>query len=226
VRRNNGLIIGVVRQLSWQVGLVGLLCLPVSAGTVEDVRSSGVLQCGVDEVLPGFSAQKKDGVWSGLSVDFCRAMAVAVIGNAAKVNINTVAPAEHVEALQSGEIDVLISTLPVSIETESRDGLLFAEPLYFSSDAGKPVPFAPAVRQGDDQWFLALRWVRNVLLNGDTQNCSDYDRIAGLEKGWACKVLRDVGSYAEIATRNIGAGTLTKPNAKVEQGGLLWAPLP
>jgi general L-amino acid transport system substrate-binding protein len=86
VRKSNTLICNVLKQLVLQVAVISTFILPVHAGTLEDVRSSGVFQCGVDDVVPGFSAQKKDGRWSGLSVDFCRSVATAVIGNAAKVN--------------------------------------------------------------------------------------------------------------------------------------------
>jgi Bacterial extracellular solute-binding proteins, family 3 len=225
VRRNSCQTIDVLKRLTLFAALVGACGLPARAGTLEDVRSSGVLQCGVDEVLPGFSAQRKNEAWSGLSVDFCRGLALAVIGDAAKVNFNSVVQAEQVEALQSGEIDVLVASLFVSIETESRDGLLFVEPLYFSVDGTKTVPHSPAVRQGDDQWFLTVRWLRHVLVHGDAKTCQDYDRFAGLEKGWACNVLRDVGNYSEIVKRNFGAAP-DGANAKVEEGGLLWAPLP
>jgi hypothetical protein len=120
----------------------------------------------------------------------------------------------------------LVSTLPISVATESRDGLLFIEPLYFNAGTGRPIPFAPAVRQGDDPWFLMTRWVRHVLINGSVENCADYDRFSGLEKGWACNVLRDVGTYADMMQRNFGAAPSTGPNAKLEQGGFMWAPLP
>ena len=49
-------------------------------GTLAAVKSKGHIQCGVSQGLPGFSNPDDQGNWSGLDVDFCRAMAAAVFG--------------------------------------------------------------------------------------------------------------------------------------------------
>ena len=55
------------------------------AGTLDDVRSRDKLICGVSEGLPGFSKKDESGVWRGFDVDFCKAVAAAVLGDPAKV---------------------------------------------------------------------------------------------------------------------------------------------
>jgi hypothetical protein len=226
VRKHKSWRKGGAAQLVASAMAMGLYGLSASAGTLEDVRSSGVLQCGVDDGVVGFSARQKDGRWVGISADFCRGLAVAVIGDVAKVNFNLLASDERVEALQSGEIDVLVSSLPISADVESRDGLLFTEPLDFQLEVNGAGAFAPAVRQGDDQWFLTVRWVRHLLLKKESTPCESFDRFSALEKGWACSVLRDTGTYADMIQRNFDAAVANDKNKLLGQGGWLFAPTP
>ncbi len=59
---------------------------PVFAGaTLDAVKSRGSLVCGVHTGLYGFSAPDDKGVWRGIDVDMCRAVAAAVFGDATKV---------------------------------------------------------------------------------------------------------------------------------------------
>jgi len=53
--------------------------------TLDAVRSRGFVQCGVNTGLAGFSQADSKGVWRGIDVDLCRAVAAAVFGDAAKV---------------------------------------------------------------------------------------------------------------------------------------------
>ena len=54
-------------------------------GLLQQVKERGYLICGVNANLPGFSAQDESGNWSGLDVDFCKAVAAAIFGDATKV---------------------------------------------------------------------------------------------------------------------------------------------
>src|SRR5262245_59683758 len=59
---------------------------PVWAGaTLDSVMARGTVRCGVSEGITGFSALDGSGRWSGLDVDFCRAVAAAALGDASKV---------------------------------------------------------------------------------------------------------------------------------------------
>ena len=53
--------------------------------TLDLVRKRGVLVCGVNGELPGFSAINAAKQWEGLDVDYCRAIAAATLGDAGKV---------------------------------------------------------------------------------------------------------------------------------------------
>ena len=59
-----------------------LVGVPVHAATLDGVRQKGFVSCGVNVGLGGFSMPDSKGVWRGLDVDVCRAVAAAVFGDA------------------------------------------------------------------------------------------------------------------------------------------------
>lgn len=75
--------------------------------TLETVRERGNLICGANSQVPGFGYIEADGSFSGVDVDYCRALAAAIFGDAEAVEFRPVTAAERFTALQSGEIDVL-----------------------------------------------------------------------------------------------------------------------
>jgi general L-amino acid transport system substrate-binding protein len=44
---------------------------------VEAIKKRGILVCGVDTGVPGFSSQDNAGKWHGLDVDYCQAIAAS-----------------------------------------------------------------------------------------------------------------------------------------------------
>jgi general L-amino acid transport system substrate-binding protein len=110
------------------------------AATLDDVRKRGALNCGVSQGLPGFSDRDAQGVWSGFDVDFCKALAAAVFGDASKVTYTPLSALERFEALRTGQIDVLSRNSTWTLEREATMGLLFAGITYH-----------------DGQGFLVLR---------------------------------------------------------------------
>ena len=101
------------------------------AGTLDDIRTRGHLECGVSEGTPGLSAADETGRWSGLGVDFCRALAAAVLGSKDAVKFNALKAADRVKALKSGAVDVLASTTPWTMSFDSDLGIRFAGVLFF-----------------------------------------------------------------------------------------------
>jgi general L-amino acid transport system substrate-binding protein len=75
--------------------------------TLETVRARGNLICGVNSQVPGFGYVDANGDFSGFDVDYCRALAAAIFGDASLVEFRPVTAAERFTALQSGEIDIL-----------------------------------------------------------------------------------------------------------------------
>ena len=81
--------------------------LPAAASTLDTVKQRGQLVCGVSAGFAGFSAPDSQGNYKGLDVDYCRALAAAVLGDASKVRYVALTAQNRFTALQSGEIDVL-----------------------------------------------------------------------------------------------------------------------
>ena len=114
-----------------------LLCLSLAwssaaaADTLSDVRQRGVLRCGVSQGLSGFSTLGKQGAWSGIDVDYCRAVAAAVLGDAAKVRFIPLSAKERFTALQSGEIDILSRNTSWTLQRDSSLAIDFPAVLYY-----------------------------------------------------------------------------------------------
>jgi general L-amino acid transport system substrate-binding protein len=104
-----------------------------SADTLSDVQGRGTLNCGVNGPtgLPGFGIPDDKGVWTGLDVDVCRAVAAAVLGDATKVKYVPLGSKERFTALQSGEIDVLVRNSTWTFSRDTDLGLDFVGVDYY-----------------------------------------------------------------------------------------------
>lgn len=106
--------------------LAGLSAMPTMAGTLDTVKQRGTLQCGVSEGVAGFSDKDAQGNWRGFDVDFCRAVAAAVLGDKGKVAFTPLSASERFEALKGGKIDLLARNSTWTLEREAQLGLAFA----------------------------------------------------------------------------------------------------
>jgi general L-amino acid transport system substrate-binding protein len=114
------------------VAAVGFGAIAAQAGTLDDVKAKGFVQCGVNgSNLAGFGAQDSAGNWSGLDVDLCRAVAAAVFGDATKVKFTPLSAKDRFPALQSGEIDVLARNTTWSASRDSQLGFDFRAVNYY-----------------------------------------------------------------------------------------------
>ena len=77
------------------------------ASTLDDVRARGKLNCIINTGLAGFAAPDDKGKWTGFDVDFCRAVAAAVLGDADKVNYTTATGKTRFTKLAAGEGEIL-----------------------------------------------------------------------------------------------------------------------
>ena len=89
-----------------------------TAGTLDDVKSRGVLRCVVSTGVPGFAYPDASGAWKGFDIDFCRATAAAVLGDASKIKAVTATGKTRFTKLNAGEGDVLWRNTTI---TFSRD---------------------------------------------------------------------------------------------------------
>ena len=114
--------------------LAALMAQPASAEpspTLEKIRKNGYVRCGVSEGLPGFSNPDAKGNWTGLDVDFCRALAAAIFGDPQKVRFTPASAKVRFTALQSGEYDVLSRDTTWTMSRDVQLGLEFAGVIYY-----------------------------------------------------------------------------------------------
>ena len=325
----------------------GVMASAASAATLDDVKAKGFIQCGVNTALAGFSAPDDKGEWTGLDVDFCRAVAAAVFGDGTKVKFTPLSAKDRFTALQSGEVDLLSRNTTWTINRDTALGLNFAGITYYDGqgfminakklpgvnsalqlsgasvcvqsgtttelnladyfkannleynpvvfekveeanaayDAGRcdayttdqsglygirltlaapgdhvvlpeiisKEPLAPAVRQGDDQWFDIVKWTYFALLNTEELGITkanveemknspnpEIKRVLGVEaetkigtdlgltNDWVVNIVKATGNYGEIFENNVGSGSPLKIsrgiNALWTKGGLQYGP--
>jgi general L-amino acid transport system substrate-binding protein len=322
---------------------IAAFALPAHAGkTLDAVKARGQLVCGVNTSGPGFSNADSQGRWTGLDVDFCRAVAAAVLNDASKVKFVPLNSQQRFSSLQAGEIDVLSRNSTWTLTRDASLGVVFAGINYFDGQgfmvpkklkidsakkmngatvcvqAGttseknvadyfgannmkyKPVvfdtaeaitsaffsgrcqvyttdmsdlagartkapkaddyvilpeviskePLAPAVRQGDDEWFEIVRWTVYALIDAEEKGVNsknvdamkkstdpEIQRMLGVVPGmgkalhlgnaWAYDIIKQVGNYGEMFDRDVGKDSALKLdrgiNALWTQGGLMYA---
>lgn len=103
----------------------------VVADILDDVKSRGELRCGVNGEAPGLSLRDDNGHWSGLDVDFCRAVAAAALGKADKVAFVPLSAEERFTALRDGKVDLLARNTTWTKQRDIAAGVSFAGILYF-----------------------------------------------------------------------------------------------
>ena len=101
------------------VGLAGA----ASAGILDEVKKRGVLNCGANGQLPGFGLPDAQGNWTGLDVDFCRAIAAAIFNDANKVKFVALTAKDRFTALQTGDVDVLVRNTTWTLLRDTQLGL-------------------------------------------------------------------------------------------------------
>lgn len=105
---------------------------PTMAGqTLDAVRERGEIVCGVNSDVPGFSAQDESGAWSGMDVDYCRALAAALFGDPEAVSFRPLTTEERFTALQAGEVDVLSRNTTWTLSRDAALGLSFAGIIFY-----------------------------------------------------------------------------------------------
>ena len=99
-------------------------------GRLALVQDRGQLICGVNDGLPGFGFVDENGENAGFDVDFCRAIAAAVLGDPEAVEFRPVSADGRPTALQSGEVDVLIRNTTWTVTRDSTWGLFAPTTFY------------------------------------------------------------------------------------------------
>jgi general L-amino acid transport system substrate-binding protein len=131
----------------WSIRLAAALLIGAALATsaaadaLDEVKARGELRCGVNGEVPGLSVKDDNGEWSGLDVDFCRAVAAAALGTGDKVAFVPLATGERFAALRDRRIDLLARNTTWTGLRDLTEGVSFAGILYFDGQ-GFMVPRA------------------------------------------------------------------------------------
>ena len=115
------------------VGLAATLMASAASAqaTLNNVKQKGFLTCGSNPGLAGFGVPDAQGNWTGLDVDFCRALAAAIFNDPTKVRFIPLSAKDRFTALQSGEVDVLVRNTTWTMSRDTQLGLDFTGVNYY-----------------------------------------------------------------------------------------------
>jgi general L-amino acid transport system substrate-binding protein len=123
-----------MKRVVIRVALAATLCAAASAATAQTlntVKSRGMVHCGSNGTLAGFGLPDSQGRWTGLDVDFCKALAAAIFNDANKVKFVPLTAKDRFTALQSGEVDVLARNTTWTSSRDTSLGLNFTAVNYY-----------------------------------------------------------------------------------------------
>ena len=110
--------------------LAAAAALSADAGTLDQVKARGQLICGANPGLAGFGLPDDQGVYKGLDVDECRAIAAAILNDPTKVKFLPINAKDRPTILASGEIDVLIRNTTWTLSRQTG-GMFFTGINYY-----------------------------------------------------------------------------------------------
>ena len=163
--------------LSAAIAALAVVSMPAQAGkTLDAIKARGQVICGVNVGLAGFSGADSNGVWTGLDVDVCKAIAAAVLGDATKVKWVPLNAQQRFTALQSGEVDILSRNTTFSLTRDASLGLHMTAVTYYDGQ-GFMVPVKGKVKSAKQ-----LKGATVCVQSGTTteKNLTDFSRANGL----------------------------------------------
>ncbi len=166
-----------IGSLAAAVAALAVLCAPAHAGkTLDAIKARGQVVCGVNVGLAGFSGADSNGVWTGLDVDVCKAIAASVLGDASKVKWVPLNAQQRFTALQSGEIDILSRNTTFSLTRDASLGLHMTAVTYYDGQ-GFMVPVKGKVKSAKQ-----LKGATVCVQSGTTteKNLTDFSRANNL----------------------------------------------
>ena len=113
------------------VAIAAVASTAFSQSLVNAIKERGELRCGVNANVPGFGYVDESGEYQGFDIDFCRAIAAALLGDADAVFYRALTAGERPTALQSGEIDVLIRNTTWTSSRDTAWGADFAPTTFY-----------------------------------------------------------------------------------------------
>jgi general L-amino acid transport system substrate-binding protein len=103
---------------------------------LTEIQERGSLRCGVNNTVPGFGFDPEEGQNpDGFDIDFCRAFAAAIIGDAEAIELVPIDADNRFIALQNGDYDVLVRNTTWTTTRDGKEGVAFAHPNFYDGQA-------------------------------------------------------------------------------------------
>jgi general L-amino acid transport system substrate-binding protein len=103
---------------------------------LDTVKERGTVRCGVNETVPGFGFLNPDsGEIEGFDIEFCKAIAAGVLGDAAAHELVPVSAEERFSALRAGNYDVLVRNTTWTSSRDGAEGVAFAHVNFYDGQA-------------------------------------------------------------------------------------------
>ncbi len=156
--------------------VAGLAAGVAAAGTLDDVKARGKLNCGVSTGLVGFASPDANGRWEGFDVGVCRAVAAATLGDSDAVNFVPLSSKTRFTALSSGEVDMLARNTTWTLSRDADLKLDFVGVNYYDGQ-GFLIPKSLGVTSAKD-----LDGATVCIQTGTTTelNLADFFRVNGI----------------------------------------------
>ncbi len=176
INRFSRVLVAAVVALTTLFALSGLTAAQEYGSITKAIMQRGELICGVNAAVRGFGFQDSSGEFSGFDVDFCRAVAAAILGDANKVVFRPLTAGERQAAIQSGEIDMMSRNTTATLSRDAAWGAIFGPTLFYD---GAGVMTRVALGVGS---VAELDGSSMCVQSGTTTetNISDYIRRLGL----------------------------------------------
>ncbi|MCY4536641.1 MAG: amino acid ABC transporter substrate-binding protein [Chloroflexi bacterium] len=175
----------------WLASLIlcmgGLSLAQDDGAIVQRIQDRGELICGVNTVLPGFGTQNDAGDFVGFDTDICRAVAVAILGNADAIAFRSLNSAERPTALASGEVDMISRNTTWTLSRDTEWGATFA-PTTFYDGQGIMTKVDFGVVSLDELSQESITICANA---GSTTELNITDLIASMEADWILNTFPD-----------------------------------
>ena len=171
-------LVKVLAAVSVAAGMLMVGSAGVSAeSTLEIVKKRGHMRCQVGKPSPGFYNLDANGNWYGSDVAVCKAIAAAVLGDAKKLEIQSVSTQARFTAMANGESDVLSRTTTWTLLRDSQLGLDFTA-INFYDGQGFMVPKGSGIKSA-----MELKGATVCVLTGTTTELNLADSVRRGSKG-------------------------------------------
>ena len=127
-------ILAVVLVAAIALGAVNVLVAQddvVLGPITQQILDRGELICGVNANVAGFGAVNDAGEYEGFDIDICRAVAVAILGDANAVSYRPLTGAERQAAIQGGEIDMMSRNTTWTLSRDTQWGATFGPTTFY-----------------------------------------------------------------------------------------------